>query len=172
MSGGTERVVDRLPRRGRPVVAVAALAIAGMLSAGCGAATNSLDPGRQQIGIAKKGSLGRVLVDGDGQTLYVFAKDPKKMSTCYGACASVWPPVTTEGKPMAASGVASSKLSTIKRDDGTTQVAYNGHALYYYQADTDPDDADGQGVSQFGAPWFVESASGSVITKGGGGSGS
>jgi predicted lipoprotein with Yx(FWY)xxD motif len=154
------------------VSALAALGAAAVLATGCGAATNSLNPGKTQVKAAAKGSLGKVLVDDDGQTLYVFAKDPKKKSTCYGACASVWPPVTTAGKPGGKGGVSVSKLGTIKRDDGTSQVVYNGRPLYYYQADTDPDDADGQGVKQFGAPWFVLFASGSVVTKKGDGNGS
>jgi predicted lipoprotein with Yx(FWY)xxD motif len=104
--------------------------------------------------------LGPVLVDEDGQTLYEFAADPPGRSTCYGACASIWPPVTTEAPPVAAPGVPKNKLSTITRRSGRTQLAYNGQPLYYYQADTEAGDAYGQGLDQFGAPWFAVSLRG------------
>jgi predicted lipoprotein with Yx(FWY)xxD motif len=161
-------------RRSRSLRTAALAAVGGVaiLAAGCGPATNSLNPGQEEIGVAKKGPLGAVLVDDEGQTLYVFEKDRKNESTCYDACASVWPPVATAGKPKAKGAVSASKLGTTKRDDGSTQVTYNGHPLYYYQADTDSDDAYGQGVDQFGAPWFVQSASGSIVTKKVSGSGS
>jgi predicted lipoprotein with Yx(FWY)xxD motif len=149
-----------------------------LLAAGCGAATNELNPGREELAVASKASLGTVLVDDEGRTVYLFEKDPPNRSACDGACASVWPPLTTSGRPQAGDGVAAGKLSTIRRSDGLLQVVYAGHPLYYYQADTGRDDAYGQKVSQFGAEWYAvtpsgESAgeSGSEGGNGGGGGG-
>lgn len=133
---------------------LAALAAAAAL-AGCAGATNSLNPGRETLGLRPVAGLGRVLVDGSGRTLYLFAKDPAGESSCHGACASLWPPVRTEGAPRAGAGVAQRRLGTIHRGDGPPQVTYDGEPLYYYQADTEPGDAYGQGIDQFGARWFA-----------------
>ncbi len=156
--------------RPRPsLVAVAGLV--GLLSAACGSATNSLDPPQQVLGVADKPSVGSALVDGDGRTLYLFEQDPKDRSTCYGACASVWPPVTTDGPPTATGAVSADDLGTLTRDDGLVQVSYAGHPLYYYQADRGGEDAYGQGVEQFGAEWYAVTAQGDKAGDGGGGSG-
>jgi predicted lipoprotein with Yx(FWY)xxD motif len=143
------------------VLVLGALAtVAALALAGCGAATNSLHPGRETLTAASNPRLGTILVDDEGQTVYEFAADPPGRSTCYGACASIWPPVTTEAPPQAGHGAAAGKLSTITRRDGRTQLAYNGQPLYYYQADTAPGDADGEGLDQFGARWYVVFLSG------------
>src|SRR6478736_1849443 len=73
--------------------------------------------------------LGTVLVDGKGRTLYLFEKDKGTASSCYGACASVWPPLTS-AKGVAAGGLPAAKLGATKRTDGTTEVTYAGHPLY------------------------------------------
>src|SRR5258708_22445267 len=70
-------------------------------------------------------SLGTILVDAKGRTLYLFMKDKNGKSACTGACANAWPPLLTKGKPKAAGRVSASKLGTTKRSDGTTQVTYN-----------------------------------------------
>ncbi len=77
-----------------------------------------------------------ILVDGKGRTLYLFQKDQPNQSACSGACASAWPVDQTSGTPKAGSGVKASLLGTIKRTDGTTQVTYNKHPLYYYSGDS------------------------------------
>ena len=84
-------------------------------------------------------------------------------STCSGACAAAWPPDTVTGTPQAGSGVSQSLLGTITRPDGTMQLTYNGHPLYYFTADTGGGTAHGQGTTAFGAEWYVVSASGSKI---------
>jgi predicted lipoprotein with Yx(FWY)xxD motif len=114
----------------------------------------------------RKLKVGTALVDGQGRTLYLFEADKRSTSTCAGACASVWPPATTAGKPMAGPGVDAPKLGTTKRSDGTLEVTYNGHPLYRYTPDTKPGDARGQGLNQFGAEWYVLAASGSKIDNG------
>jgi predicted lipoprotein with Yx(FWY)xxD motif len=104
--------------------------------------------------------LGKVIVDSKGMTLYDFHKDKGTVSSCYGGCAAVWPPLVTEGKPQAGEGVAGSKLGTTQRKDGTTQVTFAGHPVYTYVEDTKPGDAKGNDFSSFGAQWYALDPSG------------
>jgi len=113
----------------------------------------------------KSSGLGRILVDAKGRTLYLFEKDKGTTSSCYGACASGWPPYTTTGAPQAGSGAAASLLGTTTRTDGTTQVTYKGHPLYYFVGDTKPGEVIGEGVNAFGAKWYVLAPSGNKIDK-------
>jgi predicted lipoprotein with Yx(FWY)xxD motif len=113
-----------------------------------------------------KTRLGRILVDSRGITLYDFVKDKGKTSVCYGACAALWPPLTTHGKPVAGPGVRASLLGTTKRKDGKLEVTYGGHPLYYFVTDRKPGQTTGQGVNQFGGPWWVLSAKGKEIHRG------
>lgn len=110
-----------------------------------------------------KSKLGSFLVDSKGITLYDFAADKNGMSSCYGACAALWPPLLTTGKPVAGPGVKASLLGTTKRKDGKLEVTYNHHPLYYFVTDRKPGQTTGQGVNQFGAPWWVISAAGKEI---------
>jgi len=115
------------------------------------------------IGLASVSGIdGKFLASRQGRTMYLFEADKSSASTCTGACAATWPPVTTAGLPMAGSGVEQSLLGTIKRSDGTEQVTYNGHPLYYFAADT-AGMAKGQGYKDFGAGWYVVNAKGSKI---------
>ncbi|TYB49870.1 hypothetical protein FXF69_02755 [Actinomadura chibensis] len=124
----------------------------------------------ETIKTATVGNLGQILVDGEGRTVYLFAKDSGTTSSCSGSCAAVWPPVTTSGKPAAGTGADATKLGTTKRSDGSTQVTYSGHPLYYYAPDgTTPGSAKGEGLNQFGAKWYTLSASGATVTPKGGG---
>jgi predicted lipoprotein with Yx(FWY)xxD motif len=100
------------------------------------------------------GKVGSVLVDSKGFTLYYFKKDKGGKSACYGGCASVWPPLTTEGAPKGMSGVQASKLGTTKRSDGTVEVTYAGWPLYTYEADKKPGEANGTDIKSFGASWY------------------
>lgn len=99
--------------------------------------------------------LGKVIVDSKGFTLYDFHKDKGGKPSCYGECAQVWPPLTTEGKPQAGEGAMASKLGTTERKDGTVQVTYAGWPLYTYVADKKPGDANGNDFSSFGAEWYA-----------------
>ena len=110
--------------------------------------------------------LGQILVDSKGRTLYLFEADKGTASSCYDACAGVWPPLTTTGAPAAGPGVNQSLLAITTRKDGSTEVVYNGHPLYYYVSDRKPDQTTGQGLNQFGAPWWVISAAGKEIHHG------
>ena len=89
----------------------------------------------------------KALVGSDGRAVYLFEADKGGTSACKGECADDWPPLTASGMPAAGSGVDQSLLGTIKRADGTTQVTYNGHPLYYYEGDKGPGTALGQGLS-------------------------
>jgi predicted lipoprotein with Yx(FWY)xxD motif len=112
---------------------------------------------------AISGIPGKALVDGQGRTLYLWQADMHDMSTCTGACAAAWPPVTASGTPHAGSGVNQTLLGSFKRADGTEQVTYNGHPLYYFAGDASAGVAKGQGSKAFGADWYVVSASGAKI---------
>jgi predicted lipoprotein with Yx(FWY)xxD motif len=133
---------------------VAALALAG------GTAT-----GGTKLAIGKT-TLGRILVDSKGITLYDFPPDKGTTSVCYGACAALWPPVITHGKPIAGPGVRASLLGTTKRKDGKLEVTYNGHPLYYWVGDRKPGQTTGQGLNQFGGPWWVLTPNGKEIHRG------
>jgi predicted lipoprotein with Yx(FWY)xxD motif len=108
-------------------------------------------------------SLGQVLVDGNGMTIYLFEKDKGTTSMCDSSCAKFWPPVTTSGAPKVGSGVTAARLGTTKRADGTTEVTYNGHPLYLYTGDKSPGDVTGQGLNAFGALWYVVSPAGTEV---------
>ena len=106
---------------------------------------------------------GKFLADGQGRALYLFEADKGSTSTCTGACAAAWPPATASAMPMAGGGVSQSLLGTTKRADGTEQLTYNGHPLYYFAADTSSGMAKGQGTKAFGAGWYVVNAKGAKI---------
>jgi predicted lipoprotein with Yx(FWY)xxD motif len=107
-------------------------------------------------------SLGTVLVDSQGRTLYLFKADQGTKSACSGACASAWPPLRVSGKPTVGGGATAAKLGTTQRSDGKPEVTYNGHPLYTYTGDSKPGDVNGQGLTAFGAAWFALSPSGSA----------
>jgi predicted lipoprotein with Yx(FWY)xxD motif len=115
----------------------------------------------------EKTDLGKVLAGSGGRTLYLFARDKGTKSTCFGACASAWPPLTTSGKPKAGSGVSAAKLSTDSRGKGVAGVTYNGHPLYFYAGDSAAGQTNGQNLDQFGAEWYVLSAAGNKIDRDG-----
>jgi predicted lipoprotein with Yx(FWY)xxD motif len=122
-------------------------------------------------------SGGVILTDGSGRAVYLWMKDGKNMSACTGACTGSWPVVSGSGTVTAAGGAKASDLGSITRSDGTKQVTYNGHPLYYYVGDSGSGTASGQGSTMFGAKWWLVSPSGSNVTAsvssftvGGGGS--
>jgi len=109
--------------------------------------------------------LGDILVGPTGRAIYLFLADSGTSSSCNTAsCVQNWPPVLTKGAPQAGSGVSASLLGTTTRKDGTTEVTYAGHPLYYFIADQQAGQISGQGIDAFGAPWYVVSASGMQIS--------
>jgi predicted lipoprotein with Yx(FWY)xxD motif len=105
---------------------------------------------------------GSILFDSDQQAIYLFDKEASDTSECYGDCAAAWPPVLTDGDPQAGNGIDAKQLATTERDDGSTQVTYGGHPLYYYV-----DDGPGQvlchNVEEFGGLWLVVDPSGEAV---------
>ena len=117
--------------------------------------------GTAQLALAQDAKLGSILVDASGMTLYLYTKDSPNTTVCYGKCATAWPPLLAPaGSPAAGSGVDASKIGTIQRTDGTTQVTYNGWPLYYFAKDHKAGDVTGQGV---GSVWYVLSPSGEAV---------
>lgn len=112
----------------------------------------------------KHGKLGTILAAGSKHlTVYMFEGDKAGLSACTGACAHVWPPVTTSAAASVSGSAAAADLGTITRPDGTMQVTYKGHPLYWFAHDGDSGDAYGQGVVGFGSSWYVISPSGSKV---------
>jgi predicted lipoprotein with Yx(FWY)xxD motif len=104
--------------------------------------------------------LGSYLADAHGRALYLFEADMGTTSSCYSACASVWPPLTNA---TPSSGVTRTLLGTTKRKDGTSEVTYDGHPLYLYAGDTTAGAVNGQGLNQFGAKWYLVAPNGRKI---------
>jgi len=109
--------------------------------------------------------LGRILVDSRGRTLYLFEKDRRGSSACAGICAAYWPPLLTNGKPLASKGAKRSLLASVRRTDGSRQVTYAGHPLYFFSGDTKRGQTNGEGLTDFGAPWDVVSPAGKGIDR-------
>ena len=148
---------------GIAVVALVVAACGGSSGGAYGGSTASHSSGGKESVALASTKLGKVLVDGNGRTLYLFEADKGTMSKCDGACASAWPPLTTSGKPTAGAGVAAAKLGTAKRADGTTGVTYDGHPLYTYAGDGAPGQTAGEGLTDYGAPWYALSAAGKTV---------
>ena len=110
-----------------------------------------------------RSAYGRILFDGHGRALYLFTRERSAAPRCYGACAKAWPPFLTKGRPSAGHGARSGLVGTTRRRDGTTQVTYRGHPLYYYVGDRRPGQVLCQGVKEFGGTWYVLSAGGRAV---------
>jgi predicted lipoprotein with Yx(FWY)xxD motif len=111
------------------------------------------------------GSTGTFLTDSSGRAVYLWVKDTHNMSACSGACAGAWPPVTAKGSVTAGGSAKASDLGTITRSDGTKQVTYDGHPLYYFAGDSGSGQTSGQGSDGFGAKWWLVSPAGAQITS-------
>jgi len=176
--------------RNRPITFVATAALiplAALAVAACGGGgaaataapppaasttTTTTTPTKTAAVRVAKSSLGSILVNASGRTLYLFKADSATMSACTGACATAWPPLLANGTPTAGTGLTASKLGTIARSGGNRQVTYNGHPLYLFIMDTKPGQTAGQGVTAFGAAWFAVSPAGNQISTGSKGHGS
>src|SRR3954465_7829950 len=136
------------------LAAAAAVPLVALAAAGCGggggATAATLPPKTASghaatVGAANEGSLGNILVDSQGHTLYLFKKDSGTKSACFGACATNWPPLRDAGKPTVGSGASRSMVATTARSDGRPEVTYNGHPLYLFTGDSKPGNTNGQG---------------------------
>src|SRR4051794_38051096 len=159
-------------------VAVLAAAALGLVLGACGSsskkktttATTTAAAAQHAMGAKvalRKVSFGTVLVGPNSHTVYLFLKDKGTTSQCNGKCAVVWAPLTTSGQPQAGSGLKASLLGTTKRNDGTMQVTYGGHPIYYYDDDKKPGMTEGEGKKEFGAEWYAVGADGKKVTKNG-----
>jgi predicted lipoprotein with Yx(FWY)xxD motif len=110
----------------------------------------------------RSSSLGKILVDSRGLTLYTYGHDKRNVSVCTDVCARVWPPATVSGTPTAATGVSRERLKTITRSDHRTQLVYSGHPLYTFSEDTRRGEMGGEG---FLGVWFVVSPAGKPIKQ-------
>ena len=145
-------------------------AIAAALIAACGGQSPSSNTSAGSGATVKTMStkLGTILATGQGQTLYLFEKDMGSTSECTGTCATAWPPLLTQGRPQAGSGVNASKLGTTSRADGTTQVTYNGHPLYMFHMDAGASGSvKGEGLDKFGAEWYALNPAGQKVEEAG-----
>jgi len=169
-------------RRSRPIAFLASAAVIPLTAlavaacGGGGAATASPPKtstgASATVGVANS-SLGSILVNSAGRTLYLFKADSGTKSACTGACATAWPPLLATGTSTAGTGLTASKLGTTTRSDGTQQVTYNGHPVYLFIKDKKPGQTTGQGVTAFGAAWYALTPAGNQIstqptTSGGG----
>jgi predicted lipoprotein with Yx(FWY)xxD motif len=153
-------------------VALGAIAGAALLVVTAHGATSTTSRGA--LVALRKTTLGSVLVDARGRTLYLFEKDRSGKSACNTACASYWPPLISGAQPRAGTGVHKSMLGITKRQDGRRQVTYAGHPLYTFVGDRAAGQTTGEGQTNFGAGWYVLAATGRKIepsTPSGGGYG-
>ncbi len=112
-------------------------------------------------------SIGTILVNGDGHTLYAFSIDTAHKSNCpAGACTALWPPLEVSGKPILGTGVHSSLVGKIRRPSGHYQLTYGGHPLYTYTVDSSPGETHGEALEQFGGVWYAVSQNGHEIKHG------
>src|SRR5262245_25430210 len=154
-----------MKRKTSTFIVTAALTGAVLVAAAFGD-TSSASPPQPSKGAfiaLGKTSLGRVLVDARGRTLYQFKRDKHGKSACYGACTAYWPPLLSTAKPRSGKGVHASLLGLTKRTDGKRQVTYAGHPLYTFFGDTRATQTNGEGLTDFGGAWNVVSATGRAV---------
>jgi predicted lipoprotein with Yx(FWY)xxD motif len=157
-------------------IALGAIAAAAVLVAAAYGGTASATRAPKGALVAlRKTTLGSVLVDARGRTLYLFEKDRNSKSACDTACVKFWPPLVTRATPRAGTGVHKSMLGVTRRRDGRRQVTYAGHPLYAFVGDKTAGQTSGEGLTNFGAQWDALAASGRSVEPskpGGGGYGS
>jgi predicted lipoprotein with Yx(FWY)xxD motif len=152
------------PSVGLTVIVASAVALLAGCGSGNSMATSASNGAMKTTSAARRGvtvgtkhgAIGTILAAGP-KLLTVYLREGEKgsRSACHGACAKAWAPVTTTGRPVAAGGVVSAILGFISRPDGTKQVTYKGHPLYYFAEDRGSGDWYGQGLKAFGAHWYV-----------------
>ena len=158
----------------RTVGLLAIFGVIGLVAAACGGSANSSTPSPTTspaagatVMVATNPTLGNILVNAQGMTLYVFGADTPGTSNCTGACLPNWPALTVaSGNPVAGPGVTGT-LGTITRSDGTKQVTRDGMPLYTFAFDKQPGDTNGQNLNEFGGIWTAAAAGGGAPTTGG-----
>ena len=130
-------------------------------------AVSSATQGQGPSGLTLRSSqYGKVIFASNNRVLYLFGADHSGTSTCYGVCASAWPPLLSKGTvPSVGPGLNARLLGTTRRTDGSFQVTYAGHPLYRFVQDTKPGQANGQGLDVYGAEWYVLSPAGTKVER-------
>lgn len=131
--------------------AMAMLTVLSISAVSCSSDDDDETGSSPQIQISELDSLGKVITDAEGKTLYFFSKDANGQSSCYDSCSDIWPTYYSESLNVS-SGLEASDFDSIERDDGTMQTTYKGWPLYYYYTDAAAGDSNGQGVNDV---WFV-----------------
>jgi predicted lipoprotein with Yx(FWY)xxD motif len=144
---GTDEAPAAKPTPARP-------STASPTTPGTATATPTPEPRTGTVVISATSEYGSMLFDASGQPIYLFDKEHSSTAQCYGACADDWPPVLTTGLPRAAHGVREALLGTTARKDGTTQVTYAGHPLYFY-AHEGKYQVRCHDVTEYGGTWLV-----------------
>jgi predicted lipoprotein with Yx(FWY)xxD motif len=150
------------------VIALGAIGGAALLVAAAyaGTSTASRRPAPKGALVAiRKTTLGAILVDARGRTLYLFEKDRSGMSACETTCAKFWPALSSGATPRAGRGVHRSMLQLTKQHNGVQQVTYAGHPLYTFAGDKRPGQTTGEGLDNFGAGWYALTANGQKVEQ-------
>src|SRR5271154_2860329 len=155
---------NRVISSGLAVVVAGIVVLVIAVSGGSASKAKPTPVGGSAVSV-KHTSLGNTLVDANGRTLYLFQADKPNVSTLSRAGFAVWPAFTSAGKPLANGGVSAKHIGTIAGPKGTRQVTYYGHPLYYSVGDKKSGETNGQGLNEFGARWYVLSASGTAVTS-------
>jgi predicted lipoprotein with Yx(FWY)xxD motif len=143
----------------RCVVVVALLAAAALVVQSTPVAAA---PGKASVAVGTS-PFGSILFDGRGFALYAFTRDRARRATCYGACATAWPPYVVTATPSPGAGAQSSLLGVTRRADGKLQATYAGRPLYYYVGDTKPGVVLCQNVREYGGLWLVVRPGGTLV---------
>ena len=173
---------QRARARCTSVLAVGVSAI--VLLAGCGSGSSGSESGSTAapakgsgapaalvgpVAVAQAtGPLGVYLVDGAGRTLYLFEADTGGVPSCIDACTTTWPPMIAAATPTADAGIPADKLATVARSDGSNQVRFAEHPLYYFTGDQQAGQTNGQGNS---GQWWIVGPDGNPIKSGAEGAG-
>jgi predicted lipoprotein with Yx(FWY)xxD motif len=148
----------------------AALVIVALTLCGCGSSGVSTlsEPPTTDVSLTltlQRSPVGPILATGRGNTLYDFGPDTATRSACLNdGCVFQWPPLIEAGPIRVGKGLDPSLVGTVRRPDGSTQVAYGGHPLYTYNLDVTPGMVTGQAIDQDGGPWYVLDAAGRQMT--------
>ena len=144
----------------RTLILLSALLSLALLAPTSAMSEQSADRGTLTV---KQSRFGRIVFDGRGYVLYAFTADGRNRATCYGACATAWPPLIVKAKPTAGSGANARLLGVARRRDGRLQATYAGKPLYYYVGDRKPGQILCQNVNEFGGDWLVVKPGGGYV---------
>jgi predicted lipoprotein with Yx(FWY)xxD motif len=146
--------------RVRALALAALIAVAAAVLAVAAAGATSRAPALR----LRSTSLGRVIVDSHGRTLYMLTHDRRDKSRCYHGCSAVWPPAAARRRARVGHGLKQRKLTVIRRRGGGRQLAFAGHPLYRYAGDSGAGEVNGEGIHSFGGVWYALRRSGAPVT--------